>query len=129
MSLSVTIVTPTRIAFQSDADEIQVPGWLGEYGVLESHAQMLTLTRPGVVTLFQSGKTTRLLTGKGFAETGPSEITLLVNLCEEVEKIDKDKARKDLSEAEEELSRLHSTDPKYPFVQDRINLAQARIEA
>jgi F-type H+-transporting ATPase subunit epsilon len=129
MSINVKIVTPSQIAFEGNAEQIQVPGWEGEYGVLPSHANMLTLSRPGVVTLYQKGGNKRILVGKGFVEVTATEASLLVDLCEEVESIDKKSAQDELSEALEELNRLDVTDTKYVFAKNRADLAQARADA
>ena len=77
MSVALKIVTPSRIALESEAGEVQIPGHYGEYGVLPAHAQMLTLTQPGVVTIHGGKDAGRLLVGKGLAEVGPGSITLL----------------------------------------------------
>jgi len=84
MPVSLKIVTPSCVAFEEEAEEVQVPGWLGEYGVLAQHARMLTLTQPGVVTVHGGPKPIQLNVGVGLAEVGPSSVTLLVDTCEPV---------------------------------------------
>ena len=129
MSIAVKIVTPSQIAFEGSAEQVQVPGWEGEYGVLPAHANMLTLSRPGVVTLSQKSGDRRILVGKGFAEVTATEISLLVELCENVEDIDKKAAEALLKEANEELARTDISDASYAFVKNRADLAQARVDA
>ena len=127
--MQVKIVTPATLAFEENAEEIQVPGWDGEFGVLDGHAKLLSLTRPGVVVVHNTDGKKRLLVGKGFAEIGSEHISLLVDLCESVEDIDKEAAQKDLDAALSELADLNISDAGYAFVKNRVDLAQARLDA
>lgn len=129
MSIALKIVTPNNTAYDDQALEVQFPGFLGQMGVLEGHAQLLTLSKPGVITIQSDRGLERYLIGKGFAEINSVELSLLVDLFETVDDIDKDKARSELIEAEEELSVTAPADERYPFVVDRVELARARVEA
>ncbi len=129
MPVALKIVTPAAIALESEANEVQIPGFYGEYGVLPDHAQMLTLTKPGVVTIHGGEHAGKLLVGKGLAEVGPQAITLLVDLCEEVSGIDKAAAKRELERAQADLKSVSANGPEAAAIADRITLAQARINA
>ena len=129
MGLQLTIVTPARIAFDGTADEVQAPGWAGEFGVKPDHASLLTLLRPGTVTVHEGGGQRKFLVGKGVAEAGPDRLTLLVDLCEEPGDVDKDAARADLEAAQAELKTTAPGTTERQLVEDRIALAQARVSA
>ncbi|MFT5684151.1 MAG: F-type H+-transporting ATPase subunit epsilon [Myxococcota bacterium] len=129
MPVALKIVTPTSIALEGEANEVQIPGFVGEYGVLPDHAQMLTLTKPGVVTVHGGDHAGQLLVGKGLAEVGPGSITLLVDLCEDVSKIDKAAAKRELERAQADLKTVAAGGPEAAAINGRIMLAQARIDA
>ena len=129
MPIALKIVTPAAVAYEGEAAEVQVPGWLGEYGVLPQHAAMLTLTRPGVLTIHSNSGTNKLLIGKGLAEVGAESVTLLVDLCEAVTDIDKDAAKRDLAHAETEQKQVAAGSAEHTVLQNRIDLAKARIHA
>lgn len=129
MPVKLTVVTPSQIAFEGDAAEVQLPGINGELGVLPGHAALLTLSRPGVVTVHNGANTKRLLVGKGVAEVGGSQVTLLVDLCEDPAKIDKAAARADLDKALADFKATSPETPERTSVEDRIALLQARLTA
>jgi F-type H+-transporting ATPase subunit epsilon len=83
-SLKVQIVTPERVTFEGTADKVQAPGAAGEFGVLPRHAPMLALLKSGVVTLEGPGGKQSWKVGKGFAEVGPTHVTILVDSSEAV---------------------------------------------
>ncbi len=129
MPVALKIVTPAAVALEGEANEVQIPGFYGEYGVPPDHAQMLTLTKPGVVTIHGGDHAGKLLVGKGLAEVGPKNITLLVDLCEEVSGIDKAAAKRELERAQADLKSVLTGSPEAAAIADRIKLAEARINA
>ena len=129
MDLQVKIVTPSQIAFEGSAVQVQIPGWDGEYGVLSEHANMLTLSKPGVVKLHGAADVKKILVGKGFAEVTSTEVSILVDSCEEVETIDKAKAKEELEHLSNELAQLSVNDSRYAFVKNRVEFAQAKVNA
>ena len=69
MSFRIKIVTPSALAYEGNASEVVVPGFEGQYGVLPSHAQILTLSKPGVLSIFsEKGEASNYVIGKGFVE-------------------------------------------------------------
>ena len=129
MGLSLKIVTPTSLAFEDTVDELQVPGWEGQYGVLPQHARMLTLTKPGVAILHTGSSQQKALLGRGFAEVGEDRVTLLVDSYEDVAQIDKTAASEELKAALDELSSMALDDPALATAERRVELAYARAEA
>lgn len=127
--IQVEIVTPLAVAYKGEALEVDVPGYLGEFGALAGHAQLLTLTRPGVVTIHTAGGPERLLAGTGFAEVGPYGVTLLVDLCEPVASIDRAQAQADLTAAEAVMETADPYSEEYAIAQKRHALSQARLSA
>jgi len=129
VSLTVEIVTPSEIVFSGAVDQIQAPGVMGEFGVLEQHAKLLGTTRPGLVTIDSSGEAVRLVVGAGFAEVGAEGLTLLVDSCEEAGSYDKEQATADLAEAEQLLATVDPMSNEFERARNRVDLATARISA
>jgi F-type H+-transporting ATPase subunit epsilon len=127
VSLTVEIVTPSEIVFSGSVDQIQAPGVLGEFGVLEQHASMLAVTTAGRVTLYIGEEVRTMVVGPGFAEVGPDQVTLLVDLCEASDAVDTNTAKADLDTAYAELCKVDAFSDEGLLLQKRIDLAQARI--
>lgn len=127
MSVTVEIVTPSAVVFTGTVDQIQAPGVLGEFGVLEQHAAMLAVTTAGTVSLHTADGVQRMVVGPGFAEIGSDQVTLLVDQCEGEDAVDSATAKVDLEEAFVALSKVDAMSDDGVLLQKRIDLAQARI--
>ena len=130
MSFRIKIVTPSALAFEGSASEVVVPGFEGQYGILPSHAQILTLSKPGVLSIFsEKGEASNYIIGKGFVEFSNNAFTALVDVFEAIESIDKDVSSGRLKELNIERDQLSPTDAKYIQLTNEIELEQARLDA
>jgi F-type H+-transporting ATPase subunit epsilon len=82
MPLRLSVVTPARPFVEADVDSVVAPGTLGQFGVLPGHERFLAPLSEGVLEYTQSGRTTRLRIGGGFAEVQPDRMTVLADTAE-----------------------------------------------
>ena len=64
------LVSPEKISFSGEVDQVDVPGAEGDFGVLAGHAPLIALIRPGIMTVTAGGEQTQLVVLGGFAEVG-----------------------------------------------------------
>lgn len=84
MALEVSIVTPRAVVWKGQADSVQAPGELGEFGVLPKHIPFLSTLRPGTLTVHAGGTAKKYTIGTGFAEAGPDRVVILTESCEAI---------------------------------------------
>lgn len=84
---------------------VEVPGLLGELGVLPEHVPFITPVVPGVVRFRDGGESVRIAVGAGFLEvTRDNRVVILVERALEVSEIDANKARDELKRVQGDLS-------------------------
>jgi F-type H+-transporting ATPase subunit epsilon len=89
-----------------DVPGVEIPGLLGELGVLPEHVPFVTAVKPGVVRFREGNASARLAVGAGFLEvTDAGRVVLLVERALAPEEIDAEKARTRLREVEGELAK------------------------
>ena len=125
MALTVKVVTPARIVYEDVADSVTVPGWEGQYTVLPAHASMLTLSRVGILKIKTGGSVQKFVIDKGFIEVGPTEMSVMVQHCSNVDTIDKDQAELDYEEALATFKSLKISDPTYENARKKMEYAKA----
>ena len=126
MALTVKVVTPSRIVFEDTADSVTVPGWEGQYTVLPAHASMLTLSRVGILKIKAGGSIQKFVIDKGFIEVGPTEMSVMVQHCVNIEDIDQDQAELDYEEAYATFRSLKINDPIYENARKKMEYAKAK---
>src|SRR5271163_3796901 len=77
--LHLEFVSPERVLFSGDVDQVDLPGIEGDMGILAGHAPMVTVLRPGIVAIFRGGAREPVVVTGGFAEVGPAGLTVLAD--------------------------------------------------
>ena len=77
--LHFEFVSPERVLFSGDVDQVDLPGIEGDMGILANHAPLVTVLRPGIVTVYRSGAREAIVVTGGFAEVGPAGLTILAD--------------------------------------------------
>jgi F-type H+-transporting ATPase subunit epsilon len=77
--LHLDFVSAERVLFSGDVDQVDLPGAEGDMGILAGHAPLVTVLRPGVVTIFRDGKQEPIVVIGGFAEVSPAGLTVLAD--------------------------------------------------
>lgn len=130
-TLNVEVVDPERVIVSAAVEMVVLPGAEGDFGVLPLHAPLVSLLRPGVVSLFENGRSVRqFFVAGGFVEVSEEGCTVLAQGVEPLEEISRAAAEQALKDAEEDLA-----DAKAPSEEERARLeravaiARARLEA
>ena len=85
------LVSPERILFSGDVDQVVVPGTEGDFTVLKDHAPLMSSLRAAVLTIDAAGKATqRMFIRGGFADVSPTGLTVLAEQAIPVEEVTAD---------------------------------------
>lgn len=105
----VEIITPDRIFHTGEATMIEFNTAAGELGVYKKHIPLTTVLAPGIVTIHKDGEEDVVAAvHSGFAEILPDKVTLLAEIAEWPDEIDKARAEAAKERAEERLA--HKTE-------------------
>jgi F-type H+-transporting ATPase subunit epsilon len=105
-TLHFELVSPEKIAFSGEVDQVDVPGADGDFGVFAGHAPLISLLRPGVVTVYKGGEQIRLVVLGGLAEVGPGGLTLLADVATSLEDLDRAALQAQIVEMEERVKSM-----------------------
>jgi F-type H+-transporting ATPase subunit epsilon len=96
------LVSPGKISFSGEVDQVDVPGAEGDFGVLAGHAPLIALLRPGMMTVYSGGEKTKLVVFGGFAEVGPGGLTVLADVATSLGDFDRAALQAQIAEIETE---------------------------
>jgi F-type H+-transporting ATPase subunit epsilon len=105
MALHFELVSPERLVFSGEVDQVDVPGAEGDFGVLAGHAPLVTTIRPGILTVFTGGNAQKIVVLGGFAEVSAEGLTVLADLAEAVEDIDRAIVTKQIEETQKRIAK------------------------
>lgn len=99
------LVSPEGLVFSGGVESVIVPGTEGEFMVLENHTPLMSMLKPGVVTVEREGASQmRLFVHSGFADVSSDGLTLLAERAIPVEELDAARIDADIMNAEEDVN-------------------------
>jgi F-type H+-transporting ATPase subunit epsilon len=84
------LVSPEKLLFSGQVNQVDVPGSEGDLGVLAGHAPFVTTIRPGILTVYSDSGDMRIAISGGFAEVSSAGLTVLADVAVPVEDVNRD---------------------------------------
>jgi F-type H+-transporting ATPase subunit epsilon len=98
------LVSPEKLAFSGEVDQVDVPGAEGDFGVLAGHAPVVAAVRPGILTVVTGGSKQKIIVLGGLAEVSDKGLTLLADVATSIEELDRAKFAETISDMETKLA-------------------------
>jgi F-type H+-transporting ATPase subunit epsilon len=99
------LVSPEKLAFSGEVDQVDIPGVEGDFGVLAGHAPVVAAIRPGILTVTTRGGTReKIIVLGGLAEVSEKGLTVLADVATSIEELDRARFAETISEMEAKLA-------------------------
>ena len=103
-SFHFDLVSPEKLLFSGEVDQVDVPGSEGDFGVLAGHAPLVSALRPGIMRVTVSNQTQNMVVLGGFAEVSQDgKLTVLADLADSVEDFNRDVLAERITAQEEKI--------------------------
>jgi F-type H+-transporting ATPase subunit epsilon len=126
-SLTLRVITPDRIALDTQVRSVRVPGADGGLGILPRHAAMVAALDPGLLRYrTEDGKERVLFISGGFAEVRGDTLRVVTEAGEKPEEIDEARAQEAEKRARARLAGTHPGSTEEQLDQARADAALRR---
>jgi F-type H+-transporting ATPase subunit epsilon len=98
------LVSPEKMAFSGEVDQVDVPGLEGDFGVLAGHAPVVAAVRPGILTVMSGGSKQKIIVLGGIAEVSAKGLTLLADVATSLDELDRAEFAETIADMEAKLS-------------------------
>ena len=98
------LVSPEKLAFSGEVDQVDVPGVEGDFGVLAGHAPVVAAVRPGILTITTGGAHQKIIVLGGLAEVSEKGLTVLADVATSVQELDRAQFAESITEMEAKLA-------------------------
>jgi F-type H+-transporting ATPase subunit epsilon len=103
MPIQLEIVTPERLAYSDEVDEVIVPGSEGELGILPRHAPLVATLGAGELRIKKANEWESFAVFGGFVQVRPDKVVVLAETADLASEIDLERAKAARQEAERAL--------------------------
>jgi F-type H+-transporting ATPase subunit epsilon len=98
------LVSPEKLAFSGEVDQVDIPGTEGDFGVLAGHAPVVAAVRPGILTVITGGSKQKIIVLGGLAEVSEKGLTVLADTATSIDELDRARFAETINQMQEKLS-------------------------
>ena len=98
------LVSPEKIAFSGQVDQVDVPGLEGDFGVLAGHAPFVAALRPGILTVTTGSTREKIIVAGGLAEVSEKGLTVLADIATSLAELDRTALADEIAKMEAKLA-------------------------
>ena len=106
---TVEIITPDKSILTSEAEEVTIPSYEGEMGILKDHIPLITFLRPGII-LIKSQVEKKYYVEEGTVEFSNNNLLILTSTAKNLDHLDKRSVGDLIKETEKKLQNNSLTD-------------------
>ena len=117
---TVEIITPDQSILKSETNEVTIPSYEGQMGILKDHIPLITFLRPGLIVL-KNEKEKKFYVEEGTVEFSNNNLLILTSTVRDVENFDSGLINLLIEEAEKKLKDNNSTDKEKYIVSYKID--------
>ena len=105
---TVEIISPDKTILKQETNEVIIPSFEGQMGILNNHIPLITFLRPGIITIKDEGEK-KYYVEEGTVEFSNNNLLILTSTAKDIAHLDKSKINELLQKAEANLN-TQSTD-------------------
>jgi len=109
-TFQLSLVSPERLLFSGQVDQVDLPGVEGDFGVLAGHAPIVAALRPGIVTAIAGNDRDGFVILGGVAEFSQSVLTILSDSATPADEFDLAEFKARIDEMQENLGKHSAGD-------------------
>ncbi|HEX2364332.1 MAG TPA: F0F1 ATP synthase subunit epsilon [Bradyrhizobium sp.] len=123
------LVSPEKLAFSGEVDQVDVPGAEGDFGVLAGHAPVVAAIRPGILTIIAGGSKEKIIVLGGLAEVSEKGLTVLADVATSIDELDLARFAATISAMQEKLSEKEGSELDHAIERlDHFKAIQHQLE-
>ena len=117
---TVEIISPDKLVLNSDANEVTIPSYEGQMGILKDHIPLITFLRPGVISI-QNHDEKKYFVEEGTVEFSNNNLLILTSTARDLAELNQNSIENLLNQAEKKLSDNNFSDKEKYLLSYKIN--------
>ena len=109
---TVEIISPDQTILKQETNEVIIPSFEGQMGILNNHIPLITFLRPGIITIKATGEK-KYYVEEGTVEFSNNNLLILTSTARDIAHLDKSKINELLQKAEADLNTQSNDKERY----------------
>jgi F-type H+-transporting ATPase subunit epsilon len=116
---TVEIITPDKSILELETNEVTIPSYEGQMGILKEHIPLITFLRPGIISIIDQEK--KYYVEEGTVEFLNNNLLILTSTARDLKNLNQSFIEDLLSQAENKLNDENSSDKEKYLLSYKIS--------
>ncbi len=116
----VEIISPDKSILKSDTNEVIIPSYEGQMGILKNHVPLITFLRPGLINIKKDNEEMKFFVEEGTVEFLNNDLIILTSTCESLDNLKPINIKKIISESQKKISQNEINDKEKYLLSHKI---------
>ena len=117
----VEIISPDQSILKSDAEEVTIPSYEGQMGILIDHISLITFLRPGLITIKEDTGEKKFFIEDGTVEFSNNSLLILTSTAESLDSLDKNSIDMIIKNSQEKIGKEELSDKERYLLSYKID--------
>ena len=109
---TIEIISPDKSILNAEVNEVTIPSYEGQMGILKNHIPLITFLRPGIISI-KAQEERKYYVEEGTVEFSNDNLLILTSTARELSSLDKNSIDDLLNQAEKKLSNENNDKERY----------------
>ena len=117
----VEIISPDQSILKSDAQEVTIPSYEGQMGILKDHISLITFLRPGLIIIKQNSGEKKFFVEDGTVEFSNNNLLILTSTAKSLDSLDKNSIDTIIKDSQEKINKGEISDKEKYLLSYKID--------
>jgi F-type H+-transporting ATPase subunit epsilon len=117
---TVEIITPNETILKTETNEVNIPSFEGNMGILKDHISLITFLRPGLI-IVEGDEKKKFYVEEGTVEFSNNNLLILTSTVRDLTDFNQSSIANLLNQAEKKLSETNSSDKERYLLSYKIS--------
>ena len=104
-NFTVEIISPDKSILKAEANEVMIPSYEGQMGILKDHIPLITFLRPGLIIIKENSGEKKFFIEEGTVEFSNNNLLILTSTVKSLDSLDKNSIDIIIKTSEEKISK------------------------
>ena len=121
-NFAIEIVSPNKSVLKEDTEEVTIPSFEGEMGILKDHISLITFLRPGVITIKKDNKEKKFFVEEGTVEFSNNNLLILTSTAKSLAELSRDNVDDLIKNSKEKIGQKAVSDKEKYLLSHKIDV-------
>tara|TARA_X000001036_G_scaffold423736_1_gene448003 strand:+ start:149 stop:541 length:393 start_codon:yes stop_codon:yes gene_type:complete len=122
----IEIINPEKsFLSKEDVNEVVVPAFEGEMGILKDHISIISFLKPGILKLISKSGEEKFYVEDGILEFKDNNLSILTSSISNIKDMEKSNVEQNIKIAENELNKVENSDQKKYLASQKIDVLKS----